>query len=82
MTSFTSNTLFQETEDRKTMDAECQCFDIIDRPCAVNDKGLGRITPGATCGRASVYLVVSDSSLALISGGKRRTARERTLPRT
>ena len=47
----------------------------MDTLCAVNDKGLGRITPGATCGRNSVYLVVSDSSLAQISGGKKNRKR-------
>ena len=89
MTSFTSNTLFQETrpEDRKTMEeilsaqaalqSACAMWadecapDIIGTLSAVNDKDLGCVTPGATCSRSRVFLVVSDSSLVLISGGKK-----------
>ena len=54
--------------------------DLVDTLCAVNDKGLGRVAPGASCGRPSVFLVVSgSSSLALTSGGaKSRHAAART----
>ena len=81
MTSFTSNTMFQETrpEDRKTMkqilsaqatlQSSCAMWaadyapELMDTLCSVNDKGLGRITPGATCGRDGVYLVVSEQDM-------------------
>ena len=87
MTSFTSNTLFQETrpEDRKTMEqilgaqatlqSSCAMWAADYAPELMDTLCAGRITLGATCGRNSVYLVVSDSSLALISGGKKNRKR-------
>ena len=78
MTSFTSNTLFQETrpEERKTMEQILSAQATLQSSCAMWAADYApEIMTRPWPHHARGNLVVSDSSLALISGGKRNRKR-------